>query len=79
MPVSASHVFADNGTFTVSISTTSLAGGVVAGTFNVTVNNTAPVIESVAVPASADANESLSLVGTFRDGGTADTHTATVK
>ena len=78
MPVDASHVFADNGAFTVSISTTSLAGPVVAGSFGVTVGNAAPAIDSLSFPSSGDTTASLSLVVRFSDEGTADTHTATV-
>ncbi len=77
--VSAQHVFADNGTYTVSVSATSLAGGMVSGNFDVTVSNAAPTIESISFPTVGDSTAPLALVVTFADAGSADTHTATVR
>ncbi len=78
-PILAEHVFADDGTYLVSVSTNSLAGGAVEETFEVSVSNAPPTIESVSVPSGADATAAFTLVVTFADDGSADTHTANVR
>lgn len=73
---SASHAYADNGTFTVSATVTDDDGGVGTDTQVVTVTNVAPTITSTA-PTTATESVPYSYTLTFTDPGTADTHTCT--
>ena len=76
MPVS--HVYADNGAYTVSLAVLDDDGGSGTGSFTVTVLNVAPTVNAGA-DQTVDEGDLVSLdPATFNDLGTLDTHTATV-
>ena len=85
-PWGRSHVYADDGTYEVTVKAADDDKGVSTGTSVVTVTNVAPsiVAKSAAIrlepvfPASGSSSVDVSLVGeaTFHDPGTADTHQA---
>ena len=70
----ATHVYADNGTFTATFTATDDDGAAASATRVVTVRNVAPTITSTN-PTSATEGTPLSYTLTFTDPGTADTHT----
>lgn len=73
-----SHVYADNGTYTVTVAVTDKDGASTASSFAVIVRNVAPTV--VAAPAQT-VNEGSTLAlatAAFNDKGTLDTHTATI-
>lgn len=71
------HLYADNGSYTVTVSVQDNNGGVGADTASVTVRNLAPRVDA---GADKSINEGSAFVGrgSFADPGTKDTHTATV-
>lgn len=71
-----SHVYADNGIFTVSVNVTDAASNVGSGTVQVMVNNVAATVLAGA-DIVIDEGGSITQSGSFSDPG-ADTHTATV-
>lgn len=72
------HVYADNGTYTVTVTVTDKDGASTPSSFGVTVRNVAPTV-SAAPPQTVDEGSTLALAtATFNDKGTADTHTATI-
>jgi len=80
--VSGSHVYADNGLYHVTVTVIDdddvLGSGTGSDTFDVTVNNVAPVVDA-GIPQEINEGETLSLdPATFTDPGTADTHTAKI-
>jgi len=76
--VSGSHVYADNGVYTVTVTVTDDEGGADSDTLTLTVNNVAPMIDAGVVQ-SVDEGSVVSLApATFNDLGTLDTHTATI-
>ncbi len=73
-----SHVYADNGIYTVILTVTDKDGGVGTDTLTVTVGNVAPV---VVVPAGQTITEGGTATlpnASFTDAGAGDTHTATI-
>jgi len=68
------HVYADNGTYTVTLTVTDDDGGVGSDTLTVTVSNVAPTVEAGA-DQTVDEGELVNFAGSFNDPGTADTHT----
>jgi len=76
--VDGSHVYADNGVYTVTVTVTDDNAGVGSDTFTVTVNNVAPTVEAGGDQSIVEGG-SISLdPATFTDPGTADIHTATI-
>jgi PKD repeat protein len=77
-PVAGSHVYADNGVYTVQVTVTDDDSGVGSDTLEVTVNNVAPVVDAGA-DQTVDEGDTVNLdPATFSDAGTGDTHTATI-
>ncbi|MFK8115601.1 MAG: PKD domain-containing protein, partial [Rubripirellula sp.] len=76
--VTGSHVYTDDGVYTVTVTVTDDDNGSHSDTFTVTVANAVPVVEAGA-DQSADEGSSISLDPcTLTDAGSADTHTATI-
>jgi len=77
--VSASHVYADNGEYRVTVQVMDGELGLVETIFNVVVENVAPTLELEGQTVTDDQGRLVSLpLATFHDFGTADTHTATI-
>jgi len=71
--------FDDNGTYIVGLRVTDELGEIGTDTTDVTVNNVAPIIESLTLPeVPIDINESILLEAVFSDPGQVDTHEATI-
>jgi hypothetical protein len=76
--VSGSHVYADNGLYTVEVCVTDDDGASTCDALNITVNNVAPILVA-GQDQTVDEGDVVSLgPSTFNDKGTLDTHTATV-
>jgi DNA/RNA endonuclease G (NUC1)/PKD repeat protein len=74
---SATHAYADDGTFTVSVTVTDSYGAASTATRTVTVSNAAPAISGVTTPAAASSvGVAVAATVTFTDAGSADTHDA---
>lgn len=74
----ATHTFAEGpATFTNEVTVTDEDGNFLAGTLSVTVNDVAPVIDSLATT-SVDENGTVHLTGTYSDVGSEDTHEITI-
>ena len=69
------HVYADNGDYTVTLTVTDDDGGVGTDKLTVTVNNVAPVVEAGS-DIVVTAGDPVSFSGTFTDAGWLDTHNA---
>jgi PKD repeat protein len=68
------HAYADDGVYTATLTVTDDGGGEDSSTLLVTVSNVAPVV-SAGPNRTVDEGDALTLVGSFSDPGTADTHT----
>ena len=76
--VSASHIYTDNGVYTVRVCVTDDDGAEGCGTMSVTVANAAPIV-SAGEDRSTDEGRTVDITPTtFSDAGSGDTHTATV-
>jgi Ca2+-binding RTX toxin-like protein len=75
--ISNSHRYADNGSYTVTLTLTN-GTKTVSDSFVATVTNASPAVGSIAGPDSAVPGQTLSFQLPFTDPGTADTHTATI-
>jgi Ca2+-binding RTX toxin-like protein len=77
--VSASHVYADNGEYRVTVQVMDGELGLVETIFNMVVENVAPTLELDGQTVTDDQGRLVSLpLATFHDFGTADTHTTTI-
>ena len=73
-----SHVYADNGTYTVRLTVTDNDGDSGTDTLIVTVNNVAPTIGDVGPIQPVAEGATFTLAASFNDKGVLDTHTATI-
>jgi hypothetical protein len=76
--VTDSHVYKDNGAYTVTVSVRDDDGAVGTGTFVVTVNNAVPVVTAGAFQTPSEGATVRLAPATFTDGGSADAHTASI-
>jgi PKD repeat protein len=67
------HVYADNGTYTVTLTVTDDDAASTSDTLNVTVENLAPIVDA-GEDQTANEGDIVSFAGSFTDPGTADTH-----
>ena len=73
--LSVSHVYADNGTYEVTLSVIDDENGVGTDTLTVTVNNAAPTV-SAGADQQVNEGDQISFNASFSDASPADTHTA---
>ncbi len=76
--VAGSHVYADNGLYTVTVTVDDGDGGSASDTLAVTVTNAAPVVNAGADQASAEGSVVSLAPASFTDAGSGDTHTASI-
>jgi PKD repeat protein len=74
--LSPTHVFAEDGEYTVTLTVTDNDGGVGTDTLIVTVYNVAPAVDA-GVDQTVDEGSPVTFAGSFTDPGTLDTHSVT--
>jgi probable HAF family extracellular repeat protein len=73
------HVYADNGSYTVTLTVTDAFGSTATDTHTISVANAAPVVTSLQLPgAPVAAGTTVSIALTYTDAGSADTHSLDV-
>ncbi len=74
------HTYADNGSYTVTVTVNDGKGGESSDSLTVTVNNAAPTVGAISAPVAPVAvGTSITASASFTDPGTADTHTGTIE
>lgn len=74
---SLSHVYKDNGIYTVTVSVTDNQGAIGAETATITVNNLTPTVGAITAPTDpVQVNTAVTASASFTDIGVLDTHTA---
>lgn len=74
------HTYADNGTYTATLTVADPLGATATATTSVTILNAAPAIVALALPSSpVMAGDAATVRVTFTDAGSADTHSTTVE
>lgn len=74
-----SHVYKDDGTYTVTVKVTDNQGSTGAATATITVNNVAPTVGVITAPSDPQqVNTSVGISANFTDPGVLDTHAATI-
>lgn len=71
------HVYAEDGTYTLSVTLNDNEGGETSDSILVTVANVSPVVNAGA-DQSVDVNDTVTVNASYTDAGTLDTHTATI-
>lgn len=75
---SLSHLYKDQGQYTVLVSITDNQGATASKTTTVTVGNIAPTVGAITIPSFVEPNVLTTASVSFTDPGTLDTHTATI-
>lgn len=74
--LTTNHIYSNNGTYNATLTVTDTMNQSSSNTIIITVNNTAPVINSLNTPSTIGLNTSFTANANFSDEGTLDTHTA---
>jgi probable HAF family extracellular repeat protein len=75
----ASHVYADNGTYAISLTVSDGRGGTDTKSTTAVIGNAAPLITNISGPLDpVQIGTTATVTASFADAGTADTHTATI-